>query len=53
MVKMKNSGYSVLYRKQIVDSTYKAWDKIVQADESGEKPLYRDKKLEKTRKKRI
>ena len=47
MVKMKNSGYSVLYRKQIVDSTYKAWDKILQADESGEKPLYRDKNWKK------
>ena len=43
MVKMKHSGYTARYRKQIVDSTYKAWDILLKVFESGEKPLYRGK----------
>ena len=43
MVKMKNSGYTAQYRKQILDSAYKAFEKMVKADQNGEKPLYRDK----------
>ena len=43
MVKMRNSGYTAEYRKQIVDSAYKAFQKMVKDDQSGEKPFYRDK----------
>ena len=44
MLKMKNSGYSQQYRKQILISALKAFDEMVKADQTGEKPLYRDKK---------
>ena len=43
MVNMKNSGFNAKYRKEILDSAYKAFDEMVKADESGLKPLYRDK----------
>ena len=43
MISMKNSGYTAKYRKEIVDSTFKAFNKMVKDDESGIKPLYRDK----------
>ena len=42
---MKNSGYTAQYRKQILDSGFKAFEKMVKADQSGERPLYRDKNL--------
>ena len=44
MLKMKNSGYSQEYRKQILVSALKAFDEMVKADQTGVKPLYRDKK---------
>ena len=43
MVKLKNSGYSVEYRKQIVDSALKAFEKMVEDDKNDVKPLYRGK----------
>ena len=43
MVKMKNSGYGALYRKQILDSAHKAFEEMVRADLLGEKPFYRGK----------
>ena len=43
MVVMKNSGYSANYRKQILDSSEKAFEKMVKDDQLGVKPLYRDK----------
>ena len=51
MVKLKHSGYSAQYRKQILDSAFKAFEKMVKADQSGEKPLYRDKNWEKEKRK--
>ena len=43
MVKMKNSGYDAIYRKQILDSAFNAYEKMVEADKSGAKPMYRDR----------
>ena len=40
---MKNSGYGAKYRKEILDSSYKAFDEMIKADQLGEKPLYRSK----------
>ena len=47
MVKMKNSGYGALYRKQILDSAHKAFEEMVRADLLGEKPFYRGKNYQK------
>ena len=43
MLKLKNSGYSQTYRKQILDSALKAYEKMVADDLSGKKPLYRSR----------
>ena len=43
MIKMKNSGHSEQYRKQILDSTFNAFDEMLEADRSGKRPLYRSK----------
>ena len=43
MVEMKNSGYSAKYRKQILDSSEKAFEIMIKDNQSGKKPLYRDK----------
>ena len=43
MLKVKNSGYTQLYRKQILDSAFKAWEKMEEDDASGKKPLYRSR----------
>ena len=43
MIKMRNSGYTAHYRKQVLDSAYKAFEKMVKDDQAGTKPLYRDK----------
>ena len=43
MVNMRNSGYNAKYRQEIVDSTFKAFDEMIKADQEGTKPLYRDK----------
>ena len=51
MVNMKNSGFNAKYRKEILDSAYKAFDEMVKADESGLKPLYRDKTWNKEKRK--
>ena len=51
MVKLKNSGYTAQYRKQILDSAFKAFEKMIKADQSGEKPLYRDKNWQKEKRK--
>ena len=42
-VKMKNSVYNAIYRKQILDSAFNAYEKMVEADKSGAKPMYRDR----------
>ena len=43
MVKMKNSGYSINYRTQILKSALNAFDKMVNDDRNGTKPLYRNR----------
>ena len=43
MIKMKNSGHSEQYRKQILDSSLNAFDEMLEADRSGKRPLYRSK----------
>ena len=51
MINMKNSGFNAKYRKEIVDSAFKAFDEMVKADEAGTKPLYRDKMWNKDKRK--
>ena len=43
MIKLKDSGYTALYRKQILSSALNAFEKMVKDDQVGTKPLYRDK----------
>ena len=43
MLKMKNSGYNRNWRVQILDSALKAFDKMVEQDQKGIKPLYRNR----------
>ena len=40
---MKNSGYPEKFRREILDSTIKAFDKMVSEDKINVKPLYRSK----------
>ena len=47
MLKMKNSGYTKNYRSQILDSAKKAFDKMVEEDKNGTKPLYRNRQWNK------
>ena len=43
MVKMKNSGYSQKYRIQILNSALNAFEKMLEEDRNGTKPLYRNR----------
>ena len=43
MLKLKNSGYSTQYRKEILDSAEKAFEKMVKDDQEGIKPLFRSR----------
>ena len=47
MIKMKNSGHSEQYRKEILESTLHAFEEMIKADCTGEQPLYRDKNWQK------
>ena len=56
---LKNSGYSIKFRKEILKSALNGYNKILEAEKSGVKPMYRMKKwqssarwLEKRRKSR-
>ena len=40
MLKLKNSGHSVRYRKQMLDSATKGFDQMVQDDKNGTMPLF-------------
>ena len=40
---LKNSGYNSTFRKEILDSGIVGYNRILQADRVGEKPLYRSK----------
>ena len=43
MLKLKNSVHSVQYRKQILDSAIKGFDKMLEEDKNGTKPLFRNR----------
>ena len=43
MLKMKKSGYTQEYRTQILKSALKAFQKMVEEDKNGTKPLFRSK----------
>ena len=43
MVKVKNSGYGVKFRKEILNSASQAFEKMIQDDKNGIKPLFRGK----------
>ena len=47
MIKMKNSGYSQSYRTQILNSALNAFEKMVEEDKKGTKPLYRNREWNK------
>ena len=42
MVKMKNAGYSQTYRMEILNRAFNAFEKMVEEDKSGKKPLFRN-----------
>ena len=44
MIKLKNSGYNQKFRIQILNSSMKAFEKMVDEDRKGIKPLFRDNK---------
>ena len=39
MLKLKNSGYSSKYRMEILNSAVKAFEKMLENDQNGTKPL--------------
>ena len=43
MLRLKNSGYSTKFRKEILNSALNAFEKMVSDDKAGVKPLYRSK----------
>ena len=43
MLKLKNSGYNKKFRMEILDSGLKAYNKMLDDDKTGSKPLYRSK----------
>ena len=47
MLKLKNSGYSVKYRRAILKSAFHAFNNMCKDDQSGVKPLYRDREWNK------
>ena len=47
MLKLKNSGYTQKYRKEILKSALKAYNKMVEDDKTEKKPLYRNKNWKK------
>ena len=49
---MKNSGYKAEYRRQILNSSDKAFTQMVKDDQMGVKPLFRDKNWNKESRKK-
>ena len=41
MLKLKNSGHSVHFRKQILNSAFQAFQKMIEEDINGTKPMFR------------
>ena len=44
MLKMKDSGYSERFRHEVVSSALKAFEKMIENDKKGIKPLHRNRK---------
>ena len=42
-LRLKISGYSERFRETVMRSALSAWDKLLEADQSGEQPLYRER----------
>ena len=55
MLKLKNSGFSHKFRREILDSAFKAFEIMKIEDKNGVKPLYRSRtwNLEERRKKKL
>ena len=47
MVKLKNSGYNEKYLKEILDSACKGFEKMLEDDKKGVKPLFRNREWNK------
>ena len=47
MVRMKKAEYSEIYRKIVLEKTFKRHDKMVKEDEEGRRPLHRPKDWQK------
>ena len=47
MVKLKNSGYNEKYRTEILDSACKGFEKMLEDDKNGVKPLFRNREWNK------
>ena len=43
MLQLKNSGYNAKFRKEVLDSALKAFQKMVKDDQDGIKPMYRSR----------
>ena len=43
MLKLKNSGHTMNYRKQILDSALNGFEKMLMEDKNGTKPLFRNR----------
>ena len=43
MIRMQFSGYTSKFRHQVLNSVFKAYDKMIAQDASGDRPLYRPK----------
>ena len=53
MLKLKNSGYSAKYRKDILDSATKAFEKMLEDDKNNIKPLFRPREWNKDKRDEI
>ena len=47
MLKMKNSGYSAKYRKEVLNSALRAFEEILADDSTGKKTLFRNREWKK------
>ena len=43
MLKLKCSGYNQKFRSEVLESILNAYDKMVESDKTGAKPLYRSR----------
>ena len=50
MLKLKNSGYGQKFRKELLDSILKAFQKMQDEDKSGVKPMFRSREWNREKK---